>query len=38
MIEKIYNFKIRKQIHFLKKEKKICFVNVETDPSLGSIG
>jgi len=29
---KIYNFKIRKKIHFLKN-KIICFVNVEIDPN-----
>jgi hypothetical protein len=31
---KIYNFKIFKQIHFLKK-KIFFFVNVEIDPRLG---
>jgi hypothetical protein len=30
MMENIYNFKIKKRIHFLKKN-IICFVSVETD-------
>jgi hypothetical protein len=32
MTEKLYNFKIKKQFHFL--EKKNHFVNVEIDPRL----
>jgi hypothetical protein len=34
MIEKIYNFKNKKNEFIFWKNKIICFVNVETDPRL----
>jgi len=34
MMQKLYNFKIYKQIHFLEKKNIIHFVNVETDSRL----